>query len=131
MVCRIERKLKRVNQQKRSIIIILVAIVTILISLWPDFHPERYFIKTYSLTVDCLLHGSFYFIINFILNKIFYNTFNSLLLSIAIAIISIIFELTQILIPGRSFTLMDIMSNSLGIFLSLSLFVISKKHKQS
>lgn len=118
-------KSKNQKKTKQTIAIILLTIVTVLLSVWPNFHPEKLFFKSYSLALDCFLHGGFYFMTSLILNKILYKKFSYLFVSFFLIGISVLFETFQLLVPGRSFTLMDIMSNVIGVIIGGIFFIVS------
>jgi VanZ family protein len=118
-------EIKKPKKTTQTIIIILLAIIAVLLSVWPNFHPEKLFFKSYSLAFDCFLHGGFYFMASLILNKILHKKINFLFVSFFLIGISVFFETVQLLVPGRSFTLMDIASNVIGVIIGGGFFMVS------
>jgi len=97
-------------------LLLALFILTVIVSILPDFHPEEYVHRPYSVWLDGLFHGGYYFIIS--IGAFFINTrfqYFSLLVFPLLFLLSFLLELVQIFIPGRYFTLNDLLSNFLGI----------------
>ena len=101
--------------QTRSLLLGLF-LLTIIVSILPNFHPEEYIHRPYSIWLDGLFHGGYYFVIScgafFIKTRFRYF---SLLIFPFFFLLSLLLELIQVFIPGRYFTLNDLLSNFLGI----------------
>ena len=95
--------------------LILAFIVTASFSLLPDLHLERSFGMDYTWWFDMIQHGGYYFVLTLILFYILPNEKRSPAFFFSIFSISVAFEFIQILIPGRTFSPLDICSNFLGI----------------
>ena len=91
-------------------------VLTIIVSILPDFHPEEYVHRPYSVWLDGIFHGGYYFLIS--IGALFIRTrfrYFSLLVFLLLFLLSVLLELVQLLIPGRYFTVNDLLSNFLGI----------------
>lgn len=100
---------------------ILVISATMLFSLWPDFHPESTLNLSYQKYLDFIFHSTYYFFVTIFCCYIFsiqkLTTYITLFL--VLNLVSVLFEIIQIWIPQRTFTLFDIQSNITGIITGL------------
>jgi VanZ family protein len=101
--------------------IVAAFMVTAAFSILPDLHAERAFGLDYSWWFDMLQHGGYYFVLTFILFSLLPEEKRNFLFFFSIFSVSLGFEFLQLLIPGRTFALLDICSNFLGISLAFLL----------
>ena len=117
----------KLRLRKSIILLLLLTCSTITFSCIPYFHPEGIFQKEYSLTLDLLFHGCYYFVISLLISYFLRDKRMQLsLLLLGLFLLSILLETVQDLIPGRSFSYLDILSNFLGIVAAVlfSFFVL-------
>jgi VanZ family protein len=99
---------------------------TILINELPNFHPEKYLGLTYSWQLDMIMHGGYFFMLTILLRmRVFTNT-NGIALFSILFLSSIGLELLQTWMPKRSSTVLDVVSNGIGIFVGI-VFVAKNK----
>lgn len=111
--------------------IILALITTLLVSLWPDFHPEKQICIAYSLQLDMLFHSGYYFFLSIFLRYIRFIPVKPVLFFVIIFSISILLEIAQAWVPKRFVTTLDVASNAIGIALGVIFFeVVSRKFKR-
>lgn len=115
---------------KQSLILIGLGLITLLFCLWPNFHIEKYLGLKYSWQIDLLTHSLYYLCFSlFVFNWLFSKSNRSILLFYCF-LFSLCVEVLQTWIPNRSVSILDVLSNTLGI---LSGFILSNliiKHKQ-
>jgi len=116
----IDKRTGRVMQKgqvkKRRRWRLLVAfLLTALFSLLPDMHLEKLLGWDYSWSFDMLQHGGYYFVLTLFLFRLLPHEKRNFSFLAAIYFISVLFEGLQWLIPGRTFSLLDITSNFIGI----------------
>jgi len=92
-----------------------LVIASLLMLLIPDFHPERWYSNGYHRWLDVLQHSGYFFIFTLAVLWIFpafrrFSPYYWLLILLAVVL-----ETAQYWIPKRSFSLMDMCSNVLGI----------------
>ena len=119
------------NKQNIDLILILCSLTGLVcFSLWPKFHPESILHLEYQKNIDLLLHSGYYFLITIISSYIFQvqlSLKNNLILFCSLILISFLFEIIQIWIPERSFSIFDLKNNIIGI--SLGIFLSYYYHK--
>jgi len=135
---RFERSSRRIyndteRQKKiitRFIYCMILVVLTITVTFWPGFHPETLIIPEYHWQLDMICHAGYYFIGSLILytvagkrKKFFAIFFPSLL------ILSWMLEIIQQFIPGRSFSILDLTSNTLGILLAVGKVQWDRKNR--
>jgi glycopeptide antibiotics resistance protein len=96
-----EKKIKR----KRTWILLIALSVTGVLSTLSD----------YSVGFDMLQHGGYYFVLVLVLLYYLPTERRSGSLFMFLFSFSVIFEAMQLLVPGRTFSELDILSNLLGI----------------
>jgi VanZ family protein len=107
------------SEKKRSTrIIVGLAILTLVLSSWPRFHLEKFLDVEYNPALDMLQHGGYYFVLGVALFLIFPKKRYIEVILFFLFFSSLIFEIIQLWIPGRDFTLLDIASNYIGITLA-------------
>jgi VanZ family protein len=106
----------------RKLFIVLALITTLLVSLWPDFHPERQINIAYSLPLDVLFHSGYYFFLSILLRYVKFIPVKPILFFVIFFFISTVLEILQAWVPKRSVSLLDIFSNVLGIAFGLLFF---------
>ncbi len=99
--------------------LILILIITVACCIWPDFHPENYIGMKYHWLLDMCFHGFYYFLITILLAFLFLKHTTVYILYIIIFGISLFLEIIQLWIPDRTFSLLDICSNTIGITVGL------------
>jgi glycopeptide antibiotics resistance protein len=106
-----EKKIKR----KRSWILLIALSVTGVLSTLSDFHLDKILGIDYSVGFDMLQHGGYYFVLVLVLLYYLPTERRSGSLFMFLFSFSVIFEAMQLLVPGRTFSELDILSNLLGI----------------
>lgn len=102
---------------KRWWFVVACALIgTILINELPNFHPEKYLGLTYSWQLDMAMHSSYFFILTILLRMTVFANTNGIALFSILFLSSLGLELLQTWMPKRSSTLLDVISNCLGIF---------------
>jgi VanZ family protein len=101
----------------KKILFAALLILTGLFCEWPDFHPEHYFGSAYHWWLDIIFHGGYYFVITILLYIVFCRGRQVALFWITVLLSSYLFEALQKFVPGRSFSLLDMTSNLVGISL--------------
>ena len=109
---------------KRYIIIALVALLTVVLYLWPNLHPDKYILDQYYWQWDIVEHSGYFFCLTLFCRYFKIIKAKDWLFFIILFSISVILESLQTFIPLRSVDLMDLGSNSLGIFTGLLVFNI-------
>lgn len=88
---------------------------------------------TYSWQLDMAMHSSYFCVVTLILRFTYFKETHALIFFTLLFIAAVVLELLQTWIPKRSFTLLDIMSNCIGIVLGIAVYKIAikfrKKHK--
>jgi VanZ family protein len=102
----------------KMILFVVLLIVTGLFCEWPDFHPEHYFGANYHWWLDMIFHGGYYFVITIFLYILICRGRHIAVFWVTVLLSSYVFEAMQYFIPGRSFSLLDMTSNLLGISLA-------------
>ena len=106
-----EKKIKR----KRTWILLIALSVTGVLSTLSDFHLDKMLDIDYSVGFDMLQHGGYYFVLVLVLLYYLPTERRSGSLFMFLFSFSVIFEAMQLLVPGRTFSELDILSNLLGI----------------
>jgi len=97
---------------------VVILIATGIFCEWPDFHPQQYLGAEYHWGLDMVFHGGYYFVITILLYIFFCKGRNKAVFWISVLLFSYLFEIMQGFVPGRSLTLLDMVSNTLGITLA-------------
>lgn len=92
-----------------------LVIASLLMLLIPDFHPEKWYSNGYHRWLDVLQHSGYFFVFTLAILWVFpafrrFSPYYWLLILLATVL-----ETAQYWIPKRSFSLMDMCSNVLGI----------------
>ena len=111
---------------------IIAIALTIVLSTLPNFHPETYMGLAYTWQLDMLIHGGYYLLLTLLLRYFVFKQTNLFLFAGILFLCSLVLEVLQAYIPKRSLTLLDMLSNFIGIVLGIVLFrmfelYISKK----
>ena len=112
---------------------IIAITLTIVLSTLPNFHPETYMGLAYTWQLDMLIHGGYYLLLTLLLRYFVFKQTNLFLFAGILFLFSLVLEVLQAHIPNRSLTLLDMLSNFMGIVLGIVLFrmfelYISKKN---
>ncbi len=121
------------SERKRSKRIIAgLAILTLVLSSWPRFHLEKFLDIEYNPLLDMLQHGGYYFVLGVALFLIFPKRRYIEVILFFLLFSSLIFEIAQLWIPGRDFTMLDIISNYIGIGLAflVNMLIIHMRRRQ-
>jgi len=111
------------NAYKRdNLIVILAIILTVFFCTFPDFHPEQFFDRPYSRSLDIAFHSLYFFLITLFIRFFLPAKIKLTYVILAVPVSAILLESIQICIPGRTFTLMDMASNVVGITAALVAF---------
>lgn len=118
-----ETNVTKVNKYRfegvgKTILFVLLLIVTGVFCEWPNFHPEHFMGAEYHWWLDMICHGGYYFVITVLLYIIFCKGRYKFLFWIAVLLSSYLFEALQSFVPGRTVSLLDMTSNFLGISLA-------------
>ncbi len=82
---------------------------------------------TYSWQLDMAMHSSYFCLVTLLLRFTYFKETHALTFFALLFIVAVTLELLQAWIPKRSFTLLDIMSNGLGIIFGLVIFNFMNK----
>lgn len=129
------RRKKLVNkeaQKKRKrakLIIAVLTIITIAATTTPDLHLEKQLGMKYTEWFDMLQHGGYYFLLGVTVFLIFPERKYIQLILFVLCLGSLVLEVAQAWIPGRTFTLLDITSNYLGITLAFLVNLIIRYYR--
>jgi len=117
---------------KRWWFVVACALIgTILINELPNFHPEKYLGLTYSWQLDMIMHGGYFFMLTILLRMTVFANTNGIALFSILFLSSLGLELLQTWIPKRSRTLLDVVSNGIGIVLGIAMSVLIINIKKS
>jgi VanZ family protein len=113
-------------------IIILLILLTADLSSIPNFHPEHYLGTGYHWWLDMMIHGGYYFFVSVLLYSFYKKEKRPEYLFITILLFSYILELAQRDVPGRSFSGLDFLSNTIGVGLAwgVALFWSQKSREE-
>ena len=103
---------------------IIAIALTIVLSTLPNFHPETYMGLAYTWQLDMLIHGGYYLLLTLLLRYFVFKQTNLFLFAGILFLCSLVLEVLQAYIPKRSLTLLDMLSNFMGIVLGIVLFRI-------
>lgn len=106
---------------KKTIIPLIAISLTVLFCAWPDFHPEKYLGLKYSWQLDMLMHSGYYFLFTLLLGFLYGKKINSFLFFGVLFTFSLLLELIQAWVPKRSVTVLDVLSNVVGIIFGIVL----------
>lgn len=110
------------EKMKRYIIIAFTTLLTLVLYLWPNFHPDKYVLNGYYWQWDIVEHSGYFFCLTLFCRFLKIIKTKDWIFFIILFSISIFLELLQMFIPLRSVDLMDLGSNALGIFTGLLVF---------
>jgi glycopeptide antibiotics resistance protein len=111
--------------EKRWWFVVACAVVaTILVNEWPNFHPEKYLGLSYTWQLDMIMHGGYFCMLTILLRMTVSTNTNGIALFSILFLSSLGLELLQTWIPKRSSTVLDVVSNGIGILTGLSMFKI-------
>lgn len=94
---------------------IIAIALTIVLSTLPNFHPETYLGLPYTWQLDMLIHGGYYVLLTLLLRYFVFKQTNLFLFAGILFLCSLVLEVLQAYIPKRSLTLLDMLSNFIGI----------------
>jgi VanZ family protein len=110
--------------------LVITIILTSFLAAQGYFKPEHLIGMKYHWWLDMIFHGGYYFLTSLSLSFFFANHTKPIILWTIFLLVSSIFELAQIWVPGRTFALLDFISNTIGITLGLLLyFTLRSKEK--
>lgn len=107
---------------------IIAIALTIVLSTLPNFHPESYLGLGYTWQLDMLIHGGYYFLLTLLLRYFVFKHSSVFLFGGILFLCSIVLEVLQAWIPKRSLTVLDMLSNFIGIVLGIVLLKIFEKN---
>jgi VanZ family protein len=99
----------------RYFLVILFVVLTGVLCTLPNFHPEHYLGMGYHWWLDMMIHGGYYFLVSLLLYFLYNKEKRPAYLFISILLFSYILELAQKEVPGRSFSGLDFLSNTIGV----------------
>jgi VanZ family protein len=106
--------------------IIFIFFLSCLFCGWPGFHPEEYLGLSYHWALDMFFHSTYYFSITIFLLWLFHRHVRIMVFYLSLLTFSFILEFIQLWIPDRTFTLLDLTSNFLGITSGCFMFLFLK-----
>ena len=106
----------------KYLILAITIIATVAMCLWPDFHPEQKVLQQYYWQVDMLIHGGYYFVVCMLILLLRFKI-KPTYIGLALFTFSLLLELLQNFSYHRSVSLLDILSNLLGIGLAVVMFI--------
>lgn len=86
-----------------------------LVTLIPSFHPEKQLGLNYHWQLDVLYHSGYYFVLTLALRFLLKKPHNNFLFLGLLLLGATVLELLQIWVPHRAFSIMDMVSNGIGI----------------
>jgi len=113
---------KNTYKLRDNLIVVLAVILTVFFCILPDFHPERFLNQPYSQSLDIAFHSLYFFLITLFIRFFLPAKIKIKYLVLAVPVSAFLLESIQICIPGRTFTLMDMASNVVGITAALVAF---------
>jgi len=120
-------------KKKNKWIALSALIITGLLSSLSDFHTEKILGIEYNVYFDMFQHGGYYLLLTLFLIYLLPQERRSTVFFLFIFFFSIFFEALQLIIPGQTFTQLDIVSNLLGIsagFILYNIYFNFKKQKR-
>ena len=105
----------------KYLILAITIIATVAMCLWPDFHPEQKVLQQYYWQVDMLIHDGYYFVVCLLILLLRFKP-KPVYIGLALFIFSLVLELLQNFSFHRSVSMLDILSNLLGIGLAVGAF---------
>jgi VanZ family protein len=111
----------------RYFLVILFVVLTGVLCTLPNFHPEHYLGTGYHWWLDMMIHGGYYFLLSLLLYGFYKKEKRPAYLFITILLFSYILELAQKEVPGRSFSGLDFLSNTIGVGLAWCVCVLKRK----
>ena len=124
-----------VSRKQYSFLFALFSVMLLIANFVPYKLPEKIKLSQHTLRFDYLLHAAVFFLFTFLLFKAlpekrkrprFILPAASLVLLYSFAL-----ELLQKLAPKRTFNLLDVLCNGIGVALALAVWFIIKKRKIS
>lgn len=91
---------------------------SLLMLLIPDFHPEKWYSNGYHEWLDILQHSGYFFAFTLAVLWVFPPFRRFVPYYFLVILIATLLEVAQYWIPKRTFSLMDMCSNLLGITLA-------------
>lgn len=120
-------------KKKNKWIALSALIITGVLSSLSDFHMEKILGIEYNIYFDMFQHGGYYFLLTLFLIYLLPHERRSTVFFLFIFFFSFLFEALQLIIPSRTFTQLDIVSNLLGIatgFIVYNIYFNFKKQKR-
>jgi VanZ family protein len=124
-----ERKLKAKSRLKLLFLLLLIGLLRTI----PDPHIENWIGMEYTWWLDQLIHLGFYFVVVMVLFWFLPAEKPTISFFFSLFSITLLFELAQLFIPGRGFTILDIVSNFVGMALAFLLrdFLNEREHRRA
>lgn len=114
----------------KYIYLALILIITTLLYLWPDFHPEKIVVNDHKWYYNLIIHGGYFFVATFML-LLLRLKYNIALISLIFFILSVLLEFLQYFSYNRSVDIVDIASNFVGILLAMGAYrIIADKREK-
>lgn len=127
----ISQELIALNKTKKMLIFFLL-LITIAVCVWPNFHPEKVVFKNYYWQLDVFMHGFYYLTLSMIMRLIVFRNTKLINVFTILFLFSVLLEFAQFCTPGRQVTILDLISNFLGILLGVVLsYKVENRQKQS
>jgi hypothetical protein len=112
----------------RPIALFFILVFTCVFCNWPDFHPEEHVGMGYHWQLDMIFHGGYFYIASLLLLWLVPLQWSPMHVCLLLWLFSLLLEMIQVWVPGRSFTLLDIISNTIGISAGWVTHRLLKKH---
>lgn len=108
---------KSKNNTLKITLLVLAAALTLLVTLMPNFHPEKQLGLNYHWQLDVLFHSGYYLVLTLALRFLLTKPHNNFIFLGLLLLTATALELLQIWVPHRAFSKMDMASNGIGIVL--------------
>jgi VanZ family protein len=115
------------NSFLRYFLVILFVVLTGVLCTLPNFHPEHYLGTGYHWWLDMMIHGGYYFLLCLVLYSFYNKEKKTAYLFVTILLFSYILELAQKEVPGRSFSALDFLSNTIGVGLAWRVSLVGSR----
>lgn len=110
-------------KQYKYLFLFLVLLTTVLLYLWPNFHPDKVLGDTHKWWMDLLTHGGYFFVASLAIFSIPFKI-KSFYKALLFFLLSILLELGQYFSYQRTLDPMDIFFNLTGVLTALVLYYI-------
>ena len=114
----------------RYIFLTILLVLTAIVLLWPNFHPEQVVLKHYYWQADVLIHTGYFFALTLLIASL-KLPLKPLILFLGLSLFSLALEGLQEFSFKRGVSVMDAVDNVVGIGLGLVVYNYWKNIKIS